>query len=356
MADLIINANGVTGGTEFEVGYRLYGTGGAFTYVFPNPTTFPVVISGVPNGRYEVVIRKKCANGAWSVPSYGVSDACASPVSFTATRNGNNFDIVWTLAFGQAVFDIELTDPNGGIQVIRRTDGNSGSIIIPINPYMEGEWRLRIRGVCDEAAINLFSDWTNYIDINVVNTSSCPQVTNAQISNITSNGATITATPPVNTSNVLAYTLQLVPNGGSPINYTQGNPSWTITGLAANTTYDVYIITNCTNSGASTPLYVGQFATGSSSGITNGSASTGFNNVNGTMNFSTPQVVTLQIFNTLGTNGATANVNIAGLGTFTVSNSGTNPNQTTINVPAGVFNFVLSVTTPSGTSFGSLYI
>lgn len=263
MGDLIINANNVADGVEFEVGYRLYGSGGAFTFVVPNPTTFPVVIPNIPSGRYESSIKKKCANGVWSPVKYGVQDPCPMPLAFSAVREANNFKIVYQLPFGQTIFDVEITSPNGGIQQVRRTDGNSGEILIAINPFSEGEWRLRLRNVCDETAPNMYSDWTNYIDINVASsTPACGMVSAPLFSSITNNGFQLDATEPVNTSNVSAYTILYAPVGSSSYtSVTQLTPSWAISGLLAGTTYNVYVVTNCQGGGSSTQFFAGTVTT-----------------------------------------------------------------------------------------------
>jgi hypothetical protein len=260
MADLIINAGNITGASEFEVGYRLSGSGASFTLVTPNPTSFPVVVSSIANGIYEVQIRKRCTNGVWSAIANRTSAACQLPISFTAVRNASDFLITYTLAFGITIFDVEITAPNGSIQNIRRADGNSGSITLAISPFMNGEWRLRIRCVCDADSPNAVSDWSGYVDINVAADGACPFVTNPNIT-VDSTTVIVEATAPINQTNIVGYTLVLV-NGATQNTYpcsSVSNPQWSVHGLTPTVTYTAYIVTNCNDGGMSAPYSIGTF-------------------------------------------------------------------------------------------------
>lgn len=262
MADITIDSGSKAGATEFSVGYRLYGSGLGFTFITPNPTSLPVTVSGLPNGRYETSVSKKC-NGVFSVPVLAVSAPCPDYISFGAARDGSSFMISWLLAPGQTVFDIETTSPNGGIQNTRYTDGNTGSRDIPIAPFSEGQWRLRLRGVCDPNATNLFGNWTPYVDITVTNPVACPQLTGAAVTGITATSATITSTIPANSSNIVSYVLQLIKNSdGTSAAFTSSTPTWNPNTLSPNTTYSVYVAANCTNGMVGTPFSGGQFTTG----------------------------------------------------------------------------------------------
>jgi hypothetical protein len=357
---ILINAFGLGDATAFTIGYRLYGSGDPFVYIEPEPTALPFLITNVPNGRYEISIAKKCANGVYSNPIFGTSAGCPVPISFAAQAGtDNDFLITYQLAPGQTTYDVELVSPNGGITVIEGSDGNSAAgISIPAPIILNGEWTLRLRGKCVADIPSLWSDWSNPIGIFVNTQDICPQVLSASFTNITPTGAVITAAVPNNQPSTIGYTLLLTKAGAGPLYYTQAGYIWNVNNLEANTLYSVYIVTNCAGGLSSSPKVVGSFTTAESTVVSGGSASNGFNPSNGAFTISVDTDMKLQIFNTMGQNGAAATIVITdtvggGTTTQSVDNSTANPKSVTFNMPAGSYTFVLSVSIPSGTSFAT---
>ena len=80
----------------------------------------------------------------------------------------------------------------------------------------------------------------------------CPAPTNVAASNITENSADISWTQPDNTAN--SWDVQYKESGASAWNtVTTSNNPHTLTGLTANTSYDVQVIAHCTNGQTSDP-------------------------------------------------------------------------------------------------------
>lgn len=263
MGNLLINANNTDGATEFEVGYRVYGSNAAFTIVQPNSATLPVTVPNVPNNRYESSVRKKCTNGIWSDPEYGVSAPCAAPLSFSVVQNGKNWSVSWILGSGQTKFNIEVTDPNGGVQNLFRTDGNQGTVSIAMNPVMAGGWRFRLQGVCDETVAPVFaSDFTQPISVTVDQTSVCAAPTAPAVSAITNTTALISANPPADVAGVQGYVLTYQDVAtGIPITLNAAIPSFNVVGLQPGHSYAYTIQSACSGNANSTPVYGGTFTT-----------------------------------------------------------------------------------------------
>ncbi len=55
-------------GSSYKVGYRLNGSTDPYSYVSPNPTSSPVVVTGVADGDYQAEITQICSSGAYSTP------------------------------------------------------------------------------------------------------------------------------------------------------------------------------------------------------------------------------------------------------------------------------------------------
>ncbi len=81
-----------------------------------------------------------------------------------------------------------------------------------------------------------------------VTTSANPgQVTNSSVTNLTSNGATISWQPPVGSGDAISgYLVSCVPSCGSPKTLSASQTSVTLTGLSANTNYTVSIVAKST--------------------------------------------------------------------------------------------------------------
>lgn len=166
-----INANDIADSTVIEIRYRLLGSSVAYTVETKLGSDLPYTTADtLEPGQYEVGIRKKCGN-VWSNWKDGQSPSCIAPTKFTAIRNGNNFDISYTLGTGQTMFEVEITDPNNGKSVSRITGPADGDTSIAISPLIQGTYSLRLRGICSATPTPAWSsDWTPAVsvDVNIV--------------------------------------------------------------------------------------------------------------------------------------------------------------------------------------------
>lgn len=100
--------------------------------------------------------------------------------------------------------------------------------------------------------------------------SQCDTVRNLTITNVTNTTAQVSATLPVSTTNVTAYTISFYPvsNPAAIRNGTMGSPANVLTGLTPATTYAVFITTNCGGIGNATQNGRYRFTTSGASAVT----------------------------------------------------------------------------------------
>ncbi len=163
--------NGINSPAKAQFRYRLKGSNGTFTETAQLAAVqFPYAIENVPSGLYEVGVRVQCAeNGPWSAWGVGETDPCPGAIQFSAVKTGSNFVVNFKLAAGQSNLELEITDPNNGINVVANGSQNEGTLTMPVNPVIAGEWRLRLRGVCDTSPSPVWASiWSNPIFVTVV--------------------------------------------------------------------------------------------------------------------------------------------------------------------------------------------
>jgi hypothetical protein len=105
-------------------------------------------------------------------------------------------------------------------------------------------------------AISIANQLALYVDdlqVTEVPSPTCPQPTAVVVGGITTTGATVTFNGPTNGT---AYNVVYVPRGTTPTATSPSVPATaspvTLTGLAANTNYDIYVQATCGTSGSST--------------------------------------------------------------------------------------------------------
>jgi len=163
--------NGISSPAKAQFRYRLKGSNGTFTETAQlSAVQFPHTIQNVPSGLYEVGVRVQCAaNGPWSAWGVGETDPCPGAIQFSVTKVAGNFVVLFKLAAGQTNLQLEITDPYNGINTVTNGAQNEGTLNVPVNPVIVGEWRFRLRGVCDTAPSPVWASiWSNPIFVNVV--------------------------------------------------------------------------------------------------------------------------------------------------------------------------------------------
>lgn len=170
--DLVINANDFQGPlTAVDIRWRINNSGDTFSTDTAVGSSFPITISSLASGQYEVQLRQQCTNGVWSPWASAVSNnPCAKPLVFSVAISGSNFVVTATLSTPATNIEVTMTDPNGGVSVgIYDLGSSSGTQNIAIPAGLYGNYTFVGRTVCDPDASPIFaSDFTN--NVTVINT------------------------------------------------------------------------------------------------------------------------------------------------------------------------------------------
>lgn len=171
MGKLTINANDVATAVSIQARYRVLNSGGTYTILTLTPNQLPYDINGLPTAQYEVGIRKLCTNGAYSDWVTGQTAGCAAVVGFTAVLSGSNFVINATLPSPQTKIQVQVTDPNGGVNVFTHDfGGQSGTFNIPVISGLYGNYSIAGSGICDNSVTPVYaSAYTSPVTVNYPN-------------------------------------------------------------------------------------------------------------------------------------------------------------------------------------------
>ena len=162
-------------------------------------------------------------------------------------------------AAAQTTLIFSNTNITGG-NYITTTAGSAAGQVVLFTPTSSGVYYFGFHAISIPDQLSLYVD-----DIQVTDQVSpaCPQPTAVVVSNVTTTGATVTFSGPLNGT---GYSVVYVPRGTTP---TSSSPSVTattspvtLTGLNSNTNYDVYVMATCGTSGSSTMTGPIPFTTG----------------------------------------------------------------------------------------------
>lgn len=166
--DLYINFD-VSTGTPLGFNYYLDGSG-VWEYI---EQSLPVVLTSPTIGDHTITVKPVCTGACETATTYNfpfnVAVSCDPPVSFSYVSHDTvgNFTFDYELSDSQTNLDIEVTRPDGTVTVYNNTGvATSGSIsqYTGIDSIQSGNYRFRLRGVCD-ATNNVKSTWSDYVDV-----------------------------------------------------------------------------------------------------------------------------------------------------------------------------------------------
>jgi hypothetical protein len=121
---------------------------------------------------------------------------------------------------------------------------------------------LQVRAVC---TVNRISNWSTSAEFTTI---ACESVANVTVGSVTANSAVISWTAPTGATRfVVNYGFQGFDQGTGSFDTVENATSCTLSGLTANTPYDVYVRTLCEGGTASAWSSVVNFTTSRSTGI-----------------------------------------------------------------------------------------
>lgn len=159
-----------TGGTLFQLKYRPLSSP---TWTYLQITGSPIDIEVQTLEDYEYCITKLCRFGSESVPICGIAKfvaPCNIATFAFLDRVGNLFRFDYLLNNNQYMIDMEITKPSGGgTEIIRyAANANPTPLNITIQSITTGLYRFRGRGVCGNDSSSRVSDWSQFMDVNVI--------------------------------------------------------------------------------------------------------------------------------------------------------------------------------------------
>ena len=210
-----------------------------------NANTYTV--SGLmPETNYEFRVRQICdeeTTSSWALVSTTTLELpCIAPMGFTASNvaltsatiawiDSLSNQEAWKVAYGYGA-DASAWDT---------IDVTSASIDLT-NLYSNTEYTVYVRAYCSVEA-DVYSDWSAAFTFR---TATCATVNNVASSGVTTNSATINWTKGANeTKWEIAYGMEGFNESTVTPIVVEGTPSYTITGLESDFTYDVYVRAVC---------------------------------------------------------------------------------------------------------------
>ncbi len=199
-----------------------------------------------PETGYEFRIRKVCDSATYSdwvlATAITLEYPCAMPTSVAADdityfsaviswETGDEEAEAWKVAYGYG------NDASGWDTV----DVTSASVNLT-GLFNNTEYTVRVRAYCSVEA-DVYSEWSEGFTFR---TASCATVSNVASSAVSNSGATISWTPGASeTKWEIAYGMEGFNESTVTPTVVEGNPTYTITGLESDFTYDVYVRAVC---------------------------------------------------------------------------------------------------------------
>ncbi len=211
---------------------------------------------------YAIGLRSVCAEGIysdWEVRTVTTAaHPCDVPTALTSSNvTLNSATLGWTAVEGQEKWQIHLTG-----------EGYDQYHLATANPFnVTGlsygvEYTFQVRAICSEGDT---SEWSTPAHFTTI---ACEGVTNVTVGSVTANSAVISWTAPTGATRfVVNYGFQGFDQGTGSFDTVENATSCTLSGLTANTPYDVYVRTLCEGGTASAWSSVVNFTTSRSTGI-----------------------------------------------------------------------------------------
>ena len=211
---------------------------------------------------YAIGLRSVCAEGiysGWEVRTVTTAaHPCDVPTALTSSNvTLNSATLGWTAVEGQEKWQIHLTG-----------EGYDQYHLATANPFnVTGlsygvEYTFQVRAICSEGDT---SEWSTPAHFTTI---ACEGVTNVTVGSVTANSAVISWTAPTGATRfVVNYGFQGFDQGTGSFDTVENATSCTLSGLTANTPYDVYVRTLCEGGTASAWSSVVNFTTSRSTGI-----------------------------------------------------------------------------------------
>ena len=189
--------------------------------------------------QYTLGVRAICGSGLyseWATMTVTTAEhPCAVPTDLAANNVSFSSAVLdWTVGETETSWEINVTGTN-----------YDETFTVTTKPYtVTGlangvTYTAKVRAICRE---DRYSDWS---ETTTFTTTTCQSVSNVQVSNITTNSATVTWNAPDNAETFEVNYGQSGFTQGSGTIVTANGGSYTITGLTASMVYDVYVRTVC---------------------------------------------------------------------------------------------------------------
>ena len=246
--------NWTASATNFQVAYKeAAATDWGAEIDVTNATTY--TITGLmPETNYMVRVRSICEDGEmsmWRESTFTTPELpCIAPTDITATDiTYTSATLGWTGSGNEVSWEVKYT--TGGVE---ETIVATTNPVVIENLFPGSTYEVWVRAFC---GAETYSDWS---EVYTFNTAACEVPSNVVASNITQTSATISWTSSAQKWEI-SYGMQGVNEENGTKVIVEGTPSYTIEGLDAETTYDVYVRAICEDGVYSTWAPKAQFTT-----------------------------------------------------------------------------------------------
>ena len=240
--------------TDFQIAYKeASATDWGAEINVTNATTY--TLTGLmPTTNYQYRIRTICEEGVYSGWREGsfttIELPCIAPTNITATDiTYTSATLGWTGSGNEVSWEVKYTTGSVEETIVATTNP-----VVIENLFPGSTYEVWVRAFC---GAETYSDWS---EVYTFNTAACEVPSNVVASNITQTSATISWTSSAQKWEI-SYGMQGVNEENGTKVIVEGTPSYTIEGLDAETTYDVYVRAICEDGVYSTWAPKAQFTT-----------------------------------------------------------------------------------------------
>ena len=240
--------------TNFQVAYK-EATAADWSTPIDVTDAYTYTFTGLmPETDYVLGVRAMCEEGAvsgWATRNITTPELpCTAPTDITATDiTYTSASIGWTGSGNEVSWEVKYT--TGGVE---ETIVATTNPVVIENLFPGSTYEVWVRAFC---GAETYSDWS---EVYTFNTAACEVPSNVVASNITQTSATISWTSSAQKWEI-SYGMQGVNEENGTKVIVEGTPSYTIEGLDAETTYDVYVRAICEDGVYSTWAPKAQFTT-----------------------------------------------------------------------------------------------
>ncbi len=199
-----------------------------------------------PETNYDFRLRTVCdsttMSGWYIIPATTLELPCIAPMGFSTSNVAmTSATVAWTDSLNnQEAWKVAYGYGNDA-SAWDTVDVTSASVNLT-DLYSNTEYTVYVKAYCSVEA-DVYSEWSQAFTFR---TATCEGVGNITSSAVTANSATINWTPGANqTKWEIAYGIEGFNESTVTPTVVEGNPTYTITGLESDFTYDVYVRTVC---------------------------------------------------------------------------------------------------------------